>query len=107
VQRLGIPLELGIVGGAELADPDGRFAEAYGISGAGAVIVRPDGIVAWRAADVTGISSDALHDLPASLVCRGDRAAPAARHTAADGGGEATEGVAVSMWVENTDGDAT
>ncbi|TJZ52127.1 FAD-dependent oxidoreductase [Streptomyces piniterrae] len=34
-----------------LADPDGRWADAYGVGPAGAVLVRPDGIVAWR---VTG-----------------------------------------------------
>ena len=37
------------VGTAPLRDPDLRFAEAYGLSGGGAVLVRPDGFVAWRA----------------------------------------------------------
>jgi 2-polyprenyl-6-methoxyphenol hydroxylase-like FAD-dependent oxidoreductase len=32
-------------------DPAGVFAEAHGISSAGAVLVRPDGFVAWRAKD--------------------------------------------------------
>jgi len=32
-------------------DPAGVFAQAYGISSAGAVLVRPDGFVAWRAKD--------------------------------------------------------
>jgi hypothetical protein len=32
-------------------DPAGVFAEAYGISSAGAVLVRPDGFVAWRDKD--------------------------------------------------------
>ncbi|WP_433336486.1 FAD-dependent monooxygenase [Spirillospora sp. CA-294931] len=31
-----------------LGEPDGRFAEAYGIGPAGAVLVRSDGFVAWR-----------------------------------------------------------
>jgi len=35
--------------GADLIDPDGGFAEAYGLSDSGAVLVRPDGVVAWRA----------------------------------------------------------
>ncbi|MDG4820788.1 FAD-dependent monooxygenase [Asanoa sp. WMMD1127] len=34
--------------GVDLADPDGRFAAAHGIGDAGAVLVRPDGVVAWR-----------------------------------------------------------
>ena len=67
--------------------PDGRFPEAYGISAGGAVLVRPDGIVAWRAGDVSGVTPDALHGVLASLVCRGDCAAPASRRAAADAGG--------------------
>ena len=35
----------------EEIDTDG-FADAYGIGDAGAVLVRPDGFVAWRCADV-------------------------------------------------------
>jgi 2-polyprenyl-6-methoxyphenol hydroxylase-like FAD-dependent oxidoreductase len=34
--------------GKELADPEQRFTAAYGISSAGASLVRPDGFVAWR-----------------------------------------------------------
>jgi putative polyketide hydroxylase len=30
-------------------DPDEGFAESYGITATGAVLVRPDGFVAWRA----------------------------------------------------------
>jgi 2-polyprenyl-6-methoxyphenol hydroxylase-like FAD-dependent oxidoreductase len=83
--RLGLPLDVHLVGGPELADPAGRFPEAYGISRSGAVIVRPDGVVAWRAADAGGASEDVIHDVLATLV---SRSAPLA-----------------SMRVENTDGD--
>jgi hypothetical protein len=34
---------------SDLADPVQRWAEAYGVSDGGAVLVRPDGFVAWRA----------------------------------------------------------
>ena len=34
--------------GHELTDPDGTFAAAYGLAGDDAIIVRPDGYVAWR-----------------------------------------------------------
>ncbi|MBT2493462.1 FAD-dependent oxidoreductase [Streptomyces sp. ISL-96] len=34
-----------------LTDPVGAWADAYGVGATGAVLVRPDGIVAWRAAD--------------------------------------------------------
>jgi 2-polyprenyl-6-methoxyphenol hydroxylase-like FAD-dependent oxidoreductase len=35
--------------GRELADPSGRWAAAHGVGGGGAVLVRPDGFIAWRA----------------------------------------------------------
>jgi 2-polyprenyl-6-methoxyphenol hydroxylase-like FAD-dependent oxidoreductase len=44
----GLPINTGHVG-AELEDPAGGFAAATGISADGAVVVRPDGFVAWRA----------------------------------------------------------
>lgn len=34
--------------GGALTDVQSRWAEAYGVGAAGAVLVRPDGIVAWR-----------------------------------------------------------
>jgi 2-polyprenyl-6-methoxyphenol hydroxylase-like FAD-dependent oxidoreductase len=45
----GVRLAAYRVGGAELAVPDDSFTEAYGVSRTGAVLVRPDGFVAWRA----------------------------------------------------------
>ena len=44
----GLPIDIGHVGG-ELADPAGGFASSVGISADGALLVRPDGFVAWRA----------------------------------------------------------
>jgi 2-polyprenyl-6-methoxyphenol hydroxylase-like FAD-dependent oxidoreductase len=38
-----------------LQDPDGNWAERYGVGASGAVLVRPDGFVAWRS---RGASSD-------------------------------------------------
>jgi hypothetical protein len=35
--------------GAAVGDPEGTFCAAAGISPSGAVLVRPDGVVAWRA----------------------------------------------------------
>ena len=35
--------------GADLRDPGGVFAAAYGLSSSGAALIRPDGFVAWRA----------------------------------------------------------
>jgi 2-polyprenyl-6-methoxyphenol hydroxylase-like FAD-dependent oxidoreductase len=45
----GLKLEAHRVGGDGLADPEGRFAAAFGITPSGAVLIRPDGYVAWRA----------------------------------------------------------
>ena len=48
---LGVPLAACTVGrGGELGDEDGTWAQLYGIGPDGAVLVRPDGHVAWRSA---------------------------------------------------------
>jgi hypothetical protein len=45
----GIALDAYRIGdGGDLADPEGRWAAAYGVTIGGAVLVRPDGFVAWR-----------------------------------------------------------
>ncbi|MEV0618110.1 hypothetical protein AB0I81_32625 [Nonomuraea sp. NPDC050404] len=48
--RLGIQLTRLLVND-ELLDVDGRFPEQYGVRGGGAVLIRPDGYVAWRSPD--------------------------------------------------------
>lgn len=48
--RLGLPLDVYRIGGqGDFVDPDNRFLTAYGLSSTGAVLVRPDGFIAWRA----------------------------------------------------------
>jgi hypothetical protein len=42
-----LPLRVRVVG-RWMRDLDGTFAEAYGLQEGGAVLVRPDGVVAWR-----------------------------------------------------------
>jgi 2-polyprenyl-6-methoxyphenol hydroxylase-like FAD-dependent oxidoreductase len=49
-ERLGVQLTRLLVGD-ELVDVEGRWQERYGVSGGGAVLVRPDGYVAWRTQD--------------------------------------------------------
>jgi 2-polyprenyl-6-methoxyphenol hydroxylase-like FAD-dependent oxidoreductase len=67
----GLTLEIHRIGAAGgVANPDGSFAEAYGITSTGAAIVRPDGYVGWRAADGAGASRDALARVLASLLGR-------------------------------------
>jgi 2-polyprenyl-6-methoxyphenol hydroxylase-like FAD-dependent oxidoreductase len=48
--QLGISLDTyGVGSETGPADDEGRFEELYGIGPAGAVLIRPDGFVAWRA----------------------------------------------------------
>ncbi len=56
----GLPFDAHCIG-RELEDVDGRFLQAYGISSAGATLVRPDGFVAWR-------SEHAVRDAIAALL---------------------------------------
>jgi 2-polyprenyl-6-methoxyphenol hydroxylase-like FAD-dependent oxidoreductase len=51
--------------GRELVDVDGRFTAAYGISTSGAVLLRPDGHVAWKCA---AAMADPLRELRAALA---------------------------------------
>jgi hypothetical protein len=69
-EALDVPLHAYVVGGGELRDPGAAFAAAYGISEAGAVLVRPDGFVAWRARDAAGASEAAVHDVLKALLLR-------------------------------------
>src|SRR6185312_14892821 len=67
--RLGVPLDAYVID-----DAASGFADAYGISQAGAALVRPDGIVAWRAVD-SGESEPevTMRETLASLVSKEDR----------------------------------
>jgi 2-polyprenyl-6-methoxyphenol hydroxylase-like FAD-dependent oxidoreductase len=57
---LGVRLAAYRVGGEELTAPDDSFTEAYGVSRTGAVLVRPDGFVAWRARAASGRPAESL-----------------------------------------------
>jgi putative polyketide hydroxylase len=60
-QRVGIPLRCTLIGGSveNVATPE-NFCAAFGIGPAGASLIRPDGYVAWRAADLPPDPVDAL-----------------------------------------------
>lgn len=55
----------------EVADPERRFGARYGVSAAGAVLVRPDGFVAWRSRSQVLDPVDTLIQAFRSLVGRG------------------------------------
>src|SRR5690606_29624319 len=46
---LRFPIDFAQIGGDGLVDVNGKFLDAYGLAPSGAVLVRPDGFVAWRA----------------------------------------------------------
>ncbi len=69
-EHTGLPLGVYRIGpGAEIDDPGGRFATVAGIGEEGALLVRPDNFVAWRATgahpepreQLTGILDALLH----------------------------------------------
>jgi hypothetical protein len=46
--------------GMDVPDPDGSLALRYGVGVRGAVLVRPDGFVAWRAPSPAGDRAELL-----------------------------------------------
>ncbi|ASO19697.1 2-polyprenyl-6-methoxyphenol hydroxylase-like FAD-dependent oxidoreductase [Actinoalloteichus hoggarensis] len=71
--RTDVALAVHVVDGAgsDLRSVAGGFAAAYGIEGGGAVLVRPDGFVAWRAETPSGTAED---DVVAALLAATARA---------------------------------
>ncbi len=59
--ELAVPLAASEIG-RDLADPDGRFATAYGLSPEGAALMRPDGFIAWRSAGASQQPEAVLRD---------------------------------------------
>jgi 2-polyprenyl-6-methoxyphenol hydroxylase-like FAD-dependent oxidoreductase len=68
--EIGLPLDAYVVGSVELKDSGSTFPGAYGISEGGAALVRPDGIVAWRAVDAAGASEATARETLTALLCR-------------------------------------
>ena len=56
--------------GADLTDPDGNWHNVYGVQPDGAVLVRPDGYVAWRSASAVRDPQQSLSDVAARLFGR-------------------------------------
>ena len=67
---LGLSLDVHVVGGDGLADAGGSFPGSFGISPSGAVLVRPDGFVGWRAVTAADAPEDALRQALQALLCR-------------------------------------
>ena len=78
----GLTLDTYVVGGSaagrggsldppsDVRDPSGQFPTAYGVGESGAVLVRPDGFVAWRAKAMTSDPSRTIATVIRSLLLR-------------------------------------
>jgi putative polyketide hydroxylase len=70
-KRLHLPLSVYAIGGVNgLKDIEGRWDEAYGVGATGAVLVRPDGFVAWRTSTVDEQSELALEKALARVLAQ-------------------------------------
>jgi putative polyketide hydroxylase len=65
----GVPLSIYRVG-ADLVDVNRNWAQRYGVTPAGAVLLRPDGHIAWRARTVASTASTALREALARILFR-------------------------------------
>jgi putative polyketide hydroxylase len=72
-KSLGIDLDLHQIGANGLTDPSGGFPVAYGITASNALLVRPDGFVAWRAKTGDEASAEQIRSVLAKVLCRHDR----------------------------------
>ena len=68
---LGVPVRTHQIG-ADVSDATGELETAYGTGAAGAVLVRPDGIIAWRA---SAAGDDPENELSGALGAALGRAA--------------------------------
>jgi 2-polyprenyl-6-methoxyphenol hydroxylase-like FAD-dependent oxidoreductase len=67
-ETLGVSLGVATVGGAELRDRSERWLVAYGIEAGGAVLVRPDGHIAWRSAGPAANAVASLEQVVARVL---------------------------------------
>ena len=71
-KEVGVALDVYLVGDNGLTDAGGSFPGAFGISPSGAVLVRPDGFVGWRAVTAADAPDTALRRALQALLCRED-----------------------------------
>nr|AXL05778.1 hypothetical protein [uncultured bacterium]AXL05807.1 hypothetical protein [uncultured bacterium] len=69
---LGVPLTAHhVAGSGPVVDPTGRFAATYGLPRTGAVLLRPDGVIAWRGDQPPPTAREDLHTVLAAILDRG------------------------------------
>jgi 2-polyprenyl-6-methoxyphenol hydroxylase-like FAD-dependent oxidoreductase len=70
-KQLGIELKIHRMEGSGLSDPAGAFTTAYGVSPAGASLIRPDGFVGWRSVTAATDPAQAVASALGQLSGRG------------------------------------
>jgi hypothetical protein len=66
--EIGVELDVLRVGQDGLLDPTGGFDAAYGLEPSGCVLIRPDGVIAWRAPDQ--VPSQSLREVLSTVLSR-------------------------------------
>ena len=67
---MGITLGAHHIGDGEIENADGQWHAAYGVEEDGAVLVRPDGYVAWRSPSLTREPAATLRAALAAILAR-------------------------------------
>jgi putative polyketide hydroxylase len=67
--RCGVPLSIYRIG-ADLLDINGKWTERYGVTPSGAVLLRPDGYIAWRARTAASSALTTLKEALARIMFR-------------------------------------
>jgi putative polyketide hydroxylase len=67
---MGIDLDVYQIGEDDVTDLSGECPAAYGITPSGAVLVRPDGFVAWRAKTSDNASAERIKSVLETVLCR-------------------------------------
>jgi 2-polyprenyl-6-methoxyphenol hydroxylase-like FAD-dependent oxidoreductase len=79
-RQLDLPVRVHVLAaGSAVLDPERRFPASYGVSASGAVLVRPDGIVAWRSRDRVNEAAGMLTSVLTSLLAGTPAAQPPRR----------------------------
>jgi 2,4-dichlorophenol 6-monooxygenase len=67
-ERLSVPLGTVTIGGAQLYDPSEQWLSVCGIDADGAVLVRPDGHIAWRSVGAAADAAATLEQVVARVL---------------------------------------
>jgi putative polyketide hydroxylase len=68
--EIGVEVEALAIGAGAITDPDGQWPATYGLDEAGAVLVRPDGYVAWRSASMVADPETTLRSALTRILAR-------------------------------------